>query len=85
MLFLAVIMTAGALAILSHGLDVGSRECATTLASATFVAFRVFDVFEVRDESASALDFQSIANRSLWLALGAVVALQLLATTWAPV
>ena len=30
-------------------------------------------VFNVRDESASALGLQTFANRGLWLALGAVV------------
>ncbi|MBW2243321.1 MAG: HAD-IC family P-type ATPase [Deltaproteobacteria bacterium] len=83
-LVLGSIMAAGTLGVLWHGLDVGSPEHARTLAFTTFVTFQIFNLFNVRDESASAFGLQTFANRSLWLALGAVVALQLLATNWAP-
>ncbi|MBW2416997.1 MAG: cation transporting ATPase C-terminal domain-containing protein [Deltaproteobacteria bacterium] len=81
---LGSIMAAGTLGVLSHGLDVGSPEYARTLAFTTLVAFQIFNVFNIRDESASAFGWQTFANRSLWLALGAVVALQFLATNWGP-
>ncbi len=81
---LGIIMSAGTLGVFSYGLEVGSAEHARTLAFTTFVAFQFFNVFNVRDESASALRLQTFANGSLWLALSAVVAFQLLATSWAP-
>ena len=84
LLALGVIMTIGTLGALSHGLNVGSPEHAGTLAFTTFVAFQIFNIFNIRDESASAFGLQAFANRSLWIALGAVVALQFLVTNWAP-
>ncbi|WP_272496051.1 cation-translocating P-type ATPase [Arthrobacter antioxidans] len=51
---------------------------ATTLAYTTFVFFQVFNLLNVRSESGSVFSLQTFTNRSIWVALLAVVVLQIL-------
>ncbi len=50
----------------------------TTLAFTTFVFFQVFNLLNVRSESGSVFSLQTFTNRSIWVALLAVVILQIL-------
>ena len=55
-----------------------------TLAFTTFVLFQFFNVFNARAEHGSAFNRQFFSNGKLWLALAAVVGLQVLAVHWGP-
>jgi len=57
---------------------------ATTLAFTTFVLFQFFNIFNARAEHGSAFNYQFFSNGKLWLALAAVVGLQVVAVHWAP-
>jgi P-type Ca2+ transporter type 2C len=57
---------------------------AVTLAFTTFVLFQFFNIFNARAEYGSAFNRQFFANGKLWLALAAVVGLQVLAVHWGP-
>ncbi|MDP2811658.1 MAG: HAD-IC family P-type ATPase [Rhodocyclaceae bacterium] len=57
---------------------------AVTLAFTTFVLFQFFNIFNARTEFGSAFNRQFFANSKLWLALAAVVGLQIVAVHWAP-
>ena len=64
-------------ALASHG-----EAYALTLAFTTFVLFQFFNVFNARSEHGSAFNTHFLANGKLWLALGAVLALQVLVVHW---
>ena len=55
---------------------------ASTLAFTTFVLFQFFNVMNARFEATSAFNRQTFANRKLWLALAAVVVLQVVVVNW---
>ena len=78
-------MALGTLAILYYGLQNGSTQHATTLAFTTFVLFQVFNVFNARSEKHSTFTHHFFANRMLWLAIMAVIALQIVVIYWSPV
>ncbi|MBK9001181.1 MAG: cation-translocating P-type ATPase [Myxococcales bacterium] len=81
--FYGVVMAAGTLAAFRHGLESGTRH-GLTLAFTTFVLFQIFNAFNARTEGRTALTRFAFANPRLWLALGAVLVLQVVAVTWAP-
>ncbi|MCC6667616.1 MAG: cation-translocating P-type ATPase [Polyangiaceae bacterium] len=81
--FYGVLMAAGTLAAFRHGLESGTRH-ALTLAFTTFVLFQIFNAFNARAEGRTALTRFAFSNPRLWLALGAVLVLQVVAVSWAP-
>jgi len=81
---LGTIMTLGTLGVLYYALGTGTALHATTLAFTTFVLFQVFNVFNARSGSGSAFTSYLFTNRNLWLALVAVLSLQVAAVHWPP-
>lgn len=77
-------MAVGTLAIYAWGLQHADAAKATTLAFTTFVLFQFFNIFNARAEHGSAFNRQFFSNGKLWLALFAVVALQVVAVHWGP-
>lgn len=82
--FFGLVMTTGTLGVFGYALQTGSREHALTLAFTTFVLFQFFNIFNARSEHASSFNRNFFRNRLLWLALLAVVGLQVLVVHWAP-
>jgi Ca2+-transporting ATPase len=76
-------MAVGTLALYAHARPLG-EEHALTLAFTTFVLFQFFNLFNARAEGGTAFNRQFFANRWLWLALAAVLALQALIVHWGP-
>jgi P-type Ca2+ transporter type 2C len=76
----AVVMTVGTLVVLmltpgeepSHG----TATDAGTLAFTTFVLFQVFNLLNVRSRETTVFDRRTLTNRALWIALAAVLVLQ---------
>lgn len=62
----------------------GGMEKASTLAFTTFVLFQFFNIFNARFEHGSAFNRQFFGNSRLWLALAAVVGLQIVVVNWGP-
>jgi Ca2+-transporting ATPase len=62
----------------------GGHAYAVTLAFTTFVLFQFFNVFNARAEHGSAFGRKFFVNGKLWLALGAVVGLQVVVVQWGP-
>jgi len=79
-----VIMMAGTLGVLWWGLQTGSQIHAQTMAFTTFVLFQVFNAFNARVAEGSTFNANFFRNRFLWVALIAVVVLQVLAVQWEP-
>jgi len=77
-------MTVGTLAVYWFGMRTGDAPRALTLAFTTFVLFQFFNVFNARAETGSAFNRHFFENRMLWLALSAVLALQVLVVHWPP-
>ncbi len=78
-------MAVGTLAVYAWGLSTpGAEAKATTLAFTTFVLFQFFNIFNARSEFGSAFNLQFFSNGKLWLALMAVLFLQVVAVHWAP-
>ena len=77
-------MTAGTLAVYGFGMRSGDAPRAVTLAFTTFELFQFFNVFNARAETGSAFNRHFFGNRMLWLALTAVLALQLAVVHWVP-
>ena len=78
-------MAVGTLAMYAWGLTTPGEEAkATTLAFTTFVLFQVFNIFNARTEHGSTFNRQFFSNGKLWLALMAVLILQVVAVHWAP-
>jgi Ca2+-transporting ATPase len=80
---LGVVMAAGTTAVLAAAPrlfpeDSSDPLLGTTLAFTTFVFFQVFNLLNVRSESGSVFSLQTFTNRSIWVALPAVVILQFL-------
>jgi Ca2+-transporting ATPase len=77
--------TLGAYAWAMQAGDAVSNEArAMTLAFTTFVLFQFFNIFNARAEHGSAFNAQFFSNGKLWLALCAVVGLQIIAVHWRP-
>ncbi len=83
LLFFGAIMATGTLAVLRWG-GAATPERASTMAFTTFVLFQVFNVFNVRSGNGSTFSRNMFTNVQLWLALGAVVALQIASVYWPP-
>ncbi len=77
-------MAVGTLAVYSWAMQSGNVAKAMTLAFTTFVLFQFFNIFNARAEHGSAFNRQFFSNGKLWLALAAVVILQVVAVHWAP-
>ena len=80
-----LVMAAGTLGVLAYGIDAGSEKWALTMAFTTFVLFQLFNAINARSDVSTALHRDSLRNRALWLALGAVLVLQLMAVHVGPV
>lgn len=79
---LGVVMTVGTVAILyfAHDLFPDSADdplFATTLAFTTFVFFQIFNLFNVRSDLGSVFSAQTFTNHTIWIAIGAVLVLQI--------
>ena len=79
---LGVVMTAGTIAVLHFGPELfpGSAAdplFATTLAFTTFVFYQVFNLFNVRSNLGSVFSAQTFTNHTVWIAIGAVIVLQI--------
>ncbi len=79
-----LVMMGGTLGVLWWGLQTGSKTHAQTMAFTTFVLFQVFNAFNARVDKRSTFNANFFRNRILWLALFAVLALQVLAVQWTP-
>ena len=77
-------MAVGTLGIYAWAMQSGDVAKAMTLAFTTFVLFQFFNIFNARAEHGSAFNSQFFSNGKLWLALLAVVALQVVAVHWGP-
>ncbi|QVL48796.1 MAG: cation-translocating P-type ATPase [Thiocapsa sp.] len=75
-------MMFGTLWLFQDALTTHGEAYALTLAFTTFVLFQFFNVFNARSEHGSAFNTHFLANGKLWLALGAVLALQVLVVNW---
>ncbi|MDG4549379.1 MAG: HAD-IC family P-type ATPase [Candidatus Contendobacter sp.] len=78
------IMAAGTLGAYVWGHAHGGHDYAVTLAFTTFVLFQFFNIFNARAEQGSAFNHQFFSNGKLWLALAAVVVLQIVVVHWGP-
>ncbi len=79
-----ITMMVGTLLLFQHALTSHGRDYALTLAFTTFVLFQFFNVFNARAEHDSTFNANFLRNGKLWLALGGVLALQVLVVHWAP-
>ena len=77
-------MMVGTLYMFQFGLASQGKAYALTLAFTTFVLFQFFNVFNARSEHGTAFNKNFFTNGKLWLALGAVLAMQALAVHWGP-
>jgi P-type Ca2+ transporter type 2C len=77
-------MAAGTLGVYFHGLGTGDQAYASTLAFTTFVLFQFFNVMNARFDAGTAFNPQLFDNRKLWLALAAVLVLQVVVVNWGP-
>ena len=57
---------------------------ASTLAFTTFVLFQFFNVMNARFDASTVFNRQLFHNRKLWLALAAVLVLQVVVVNWGP-
>jgi len=78
-------MAVGTLGVFALGLHLGEAEDeARSLAFTTFVLFQVFNAFNARVGQETVFGPNFLTNGKLWLALGAVVALQAAVVEWLP-
>ena len=73
------VMAAGTLGVLAWQTETGSEEHALAMAFTTFVVFQLFNVFNARDEHQSVFHRDTLRNGKLWLAVGVVAVLQVMA------
>lgn len=87
-LFASLVMAAGTLLVLvlAPGDDAaaGVATVAGTMAFNTFVLFQFFNILNVRNDTRSVFRKETLGNRYLWSALGAVITLQMGVTHWGP-
>jgi Ca2+-transporting ATPase len=78
--FSSVIMAVGTLLVLALApgaeAKVGTATVAGTMAFNTFVLYQFFNILNVRNEKKSVFTKYTLTNRQLWMALGAVILLQ---------
>ena len=79
-----LIMMSGTLGVLWVATRTGTAEHALTLAFTTFVLFQVFNAFNARVERGTTFNKRFFTNPFLWVSLGVVVFLQIVAVYWAP-
>lgn len=84
LVFLGTVMAVVTLGIYAYSDDRWGREVAGTMAFQTFVLLQMFNVFNARREHGSVFNHYSIMNRSVWIAVASVTALQVLAVSWGP-
>ena len=72
------LMATGTIAVLA----LAPEPVAPTMAFTVFVLFQVFNAVNVRTEHGPSLGRHALVNPRLWIALGAVVVLQVLAVQW---
>ena len=77
-------MAVGTLGVYFYALQGSDKAYASTLAFTTFVLFQFFNVMNVRFDVGTAFNRQLFDNRKLWLALAAVLVLQVVVVNWAP-
>ncbi len=77
-------MAIGTLGAYAWAMQSDDAAKAMTLAFTTFVLFQFFNIFNARAEQGSAFNAQFFSNGKLWLALSAVVLLQIVAVHWKP-
>ncbi|MCO4253433.1 cation-translocating P-type ATPase [Pseudarthrobacter raffinosi] len=80
---LGTVMAAGTIAVLVLAPALFPENTAdpalpTTLAFTTFVFYQVFNLLNVRSDSASVFSRQTFTNRSIWVSLIAVIVLQIM-------
>jgi len=80
----AVVMAAGTLAVLVWGpggdVEAGTPSVAGTMAFNTFVLYQFFNILNVRSDQQTVFRTATFRNSKLWMALGAVLVLQVAAT-----
>ena len=79
---LGIVMAAGTLAVLTCAPylfpdSATDAAFASTLAFTTFVFYQVFNLLNVRSDTNSVFSIQTLTNRSIWVALVAVIILQI--------
>jgi len=84
MVAMGVFMAAGVLGLFLWSRDRWGEEVALTMAFTTFVLQQMVNVFNARAGTATAFRRQTFTNPRLWMAIGVVVVLQVLAVTWGP-
>jgi Ca2+-transporting ATPase len=83
MVLYGLTMAVGTLALYRYAMPRG-EEYAVSLAFTTFVLFQFFNVFNARAEHGSAFNRDFFRNGWLWLSIGAVLTLQVVAVHWEP-
>jgi len=83
LLAFGLIMALGTLGLFHYAQPQGASY-ALTLAFTTFVLFQFFNVFNARAENGTVFNRHFFNNRSLWLSLILVLALQVLVVHWGP-
>ncbi|WP_320783268.1 cation-translocating P-type ATPase [Streptomyces sp. CRN 30] len=73
------VMATGTLAVFVAGRQLTDTATATTMAFTTFVLFQLFNALAARSEDGPVLGRHQLHNRALWICLGAVLALQVVA------
>lgn len=77
-------MMVGTLFMFQYGLTRHGQSYALTLAFTTFVLFQFFNVFNARSEHSTVFNKNFFSNGKLWIALGGVLGMQVLAVHWVP-
>lgn len=83
LLLYGMTMMVGTLWVYAYALESHSPAYALTLAFTTFVLFQVFNALNARAEHESVFNRQFFQNSKFWLALVAVVLLQVVVVHWA--
>jgi Ca2+-transporting ATPase len=84
LVFFGAVMCVGTLGLFFYGRESAGEAYGLTLAFTTFVIFQFFNVFNARAEFASTFDGNFFRNWKLWVALLAVLVLQLVVVHWPP-
>ncbi|MGW3255186.1 cation-translocating P-type ATPase [Streptomyces fungicidicus] len=73
------VMAAGTLAVFAGARHLTDTTIAATMAFTTFVLFQLFNALAARSEDGPVLGRHQLHNRTLWICLGTVLALQVVA------
>ncbi len=84
LLFFAAVMAAGTIGLYYAAEPRWGEPVALTMTFTTFVLFQMFNVFNARRPHGSVFSRYSFTNGRLWIAVGLVVGLQMLAVKWGP-